>query len=121
MKCLLQVSINSLNELLWQQKVKNSDYKKGNLQMNRKQKIVLVTGFIIIAAALLFWVTNGAEIFTKTTVLVEKQDQLFGTTYKEWENRFVPGLDITAAFAVLSIFTSSVLIYLFKNKRKESV
>jgi hypothetical protein len=89
--------------------------------MNRKQKIVLLTGLIIIAAALLFWLTNGAEIFTKTAVLVEKQDELFGTAYKEWENRFIPGLDITAAFAVLSIFTSSVLIYLFKNKRRESV
>ncbi len=89
--------------------------------MNRKQKIVLLTGLIIVAAALFFWLTSGAEIFTKTAVLVEKQDKLFGTAYKEWENKFVPGLDITAAFAVLSIFTSSVLIYLFKNKQKESV
>ena len=89
--------------------------------MNRKQKIVLLTGLTIIVAALLFWLTSGAEIFTKTAILVEKQDQLFGTTYKEWENKFIPGLDITAAFAVLSIITSSVLIYLFKNKRKESV
>ena len=89
--------------------------------MNRKEKIALLTGLIIAAAALLFWVTSGAEIFTKTAVLVEKQDELFGTSYKEWENRFIPGLDLTAAFAVLSIFTSSVLIYLFKNKRKESV
>ncbi|RKY99440.1 MAG: hypothetical protein DRQ13_02260 [Ignavibacteriae bacterium] len=89
--------------------------------MNRKQKIALLTGLIIVAAALLFWLTSGAEIFTKTAMLVEKQDELFGTAYKEWKNTFIPGLDITAAFAVLSIFTSSVLIYLFKNKRKESV
>ncbi len=89
--------------------------------MNRKQKIVLTTALIIIAGALLFWLINGAELFTKTAVLVEKQDELFGTSYKEWENRFIPGLDITAAFAVLSIISSSVLIYLFKNKRKESV
>jgi len=89
--------------------------------MNRKQKIVLCTGLIIVAVALLFWLFSGAEMFTKTAVLVEKQDELFGTAYKEWKNKFVPGLDITAAFAVLSIITSSVLIYLFKNKRKESV
>lgn len=89
--------------------------------MNRKQKIVLITAFVVITGALLFWLINGAELFTKTAVLVEKQDPLFGTTYKEWENKFIPGLDITAAFAVLSIITSSVLVYLFKNKRKESV
>ena len=62
--------------------------------MNRKQKIILFTGLSIIGAALLFWLTSGAEIFTKTAVLVEKQDQLFGTACKEWENRFIPGLDI---------------------------
>ena len=89
--------------------------------MNRKQKIVLLSGLLIISAALLFWLINGAELFTKTAVLVEKQDELFGTSYREWENKFIPGLDITAAFAVLSIISSSVLIYLFKNKRKESV
>jgi hypothetical protein len=72
LKCLLQVSNNLLTDLFWQHKEKSSCYKKGELQMNRKQKIVLLTGLIIIAAALLFWLTNGAEIFTKTAVLVEK-------------------------------------------------
>lgn len=94
---------------------------KKELQLNRKQKIILLTGLIIVTAALLFWLISGAEIFTKTAVLVEKQDELFGTAYKQWENKFIPGLDITVAFAILSIFTSSVLIYLFKNNRKESV
>jgi len=87
--------------------------------MNRKQKRAFYSGLIVIVLALLVWFFNGAEIFTKTQMLVEKKDELFGTTYNEWQNTFRLGLDYVLGISFLSFITSSILIYLFKNKRKE--
>jgi len=36
--------------------------------MNKKQKTALLTGLIIVVAALLFWLTSGAEIFQPTVI-----------------------------------------------------
>ncbi len=44
--------------------------------MNKKQKYFLVIGIILIAAALLYWFTQGAEILTKTQILVDKTSDL---------------------------------------------
>ena len=44
--------------------------------MNKKQKIVLVVGAVLIFSALILWLAHGGEIFTKTQVLIEKQDDL---------------------------------------------
>ena len=89
--------------------------------MNKKQKTALYGGLIAITLALLVWLFNGAEIFTKTQVLVERKDELFGTPYKEWQNTFKLGLDYVLGISIISLITSSILIYLFKNKRKELI
>lgn len=87
--------------------------------MNKKQRSALLGGLIIISFVLLLWQVNGAEFFTKTQVLIEKKDQLFGTTYKEWKNTFIWGLDLTIAVSFISILTSLIITYLLRNKRKE--
>jgi hypothetical protein len=51
-------------------------------------------------------------------MLVEKKDPLFGTTYKEWQNKFIWGLDLTLGVTAISIISSAVLFFLFKDKRK---
>lgn len=89
--------------------------------MNTKQKTALYGGLIVIAIASLVWLFNGAEIFTKTQVLVERKDELFGTPYKEWQNTFKLGLDYVLGISFITVVTSSILIYLFKNKRKELI
>ncbi len=89
--------------------------------MNTKQKTALYGGLIVIAMASLVWLFNGAEIFTKTQVLVERKDELFGTSYKEWQNTFKLGLDYVFGISFITVVTSSILIYLFKNKRKELI
>jgi len=89
--------------------------------MNTKQKTALYGGLIVIAVASLVWLFNGAEIFTKTQVIVERKDELFGTSYKEWQNTFKLGLDYVLGISFITVVTSSILIYLFKNKRKELI
>ena len=89
--------------------------------MNKKQKTALYGGLTIIAVASLVWLFNGAEIFTKTQVIVERKDELFGTSYKEWQNTFKLGFDYVFGISFITVVTSSILIYLFKNKRKELI
>jgi hypothetical protein len=85
--------------------------------MNNKQKIILATAILIIAILLIAWSVSGGEIFTKTQVLIEKKDELFGTTYKQWQNKFVWGLDLTGAASAAVAIISGFLIYRFKQKK----
>ena len=85
--------------------------------MNKKQKIVLVIGALLIFSALILWLAHGGEIFTKTQVLIEMQDDLFGTTYNEWEDRIVVGLDYAGGFSGIVAVISAVLFFFFRTKK----
>jgi hypothetical protein len=86
--------------------------------MNKKQKIVLVVGALLIFSALILWLAHGGEIFTKTQVLIEMQDDLFGTTYNEWEDRIVVGLDYAGGFSGIVAVISAVLFFFFRTKKE---
>jgi len=89
--------------------------------MNKKQKIVIVVGAVLIFSALILWLAHGGEIFTKSQVLIEKQDDLFGTTYKEWEDKILLiqalGLDYAGSFSAVVVVISAVLFFLFRTKK----
>ena len=86
--------------------------------MNKKQKIVLVVGAVLIFSALILWLAHGGEIFTKTQVLIEVQDDLFGTTYNEWEDKIVIGLDYAGGFSAMVAVISGVLFFFFRTKKR---
>lgn len=81
------------------------------MKLNRNQKKTFTIGLLLIAAAFLVWLGFGAEIFTKTQVLVEKQDELLGTSYKEWKDQFVLGLDYTLGLTGFIILSSLIIIW----------
>ena len=85
--------------------------------MNKKQKIVLVVGAALIFSALILWLAHGGDIFTKTQVLIEKQDDLFGTTYNEWQDKIVIGLDYAGGFSAMVAVISGVLFFFFRTKK----
>ncbi len=85
--------------------------------MNKKQKIVLVVGAVLIFSALILWLAHGGDIFTKTQVLIEVQDELFGTTYNEWQDKIVIGLDYAGGFSAMIAVISAVLFFLFRTKK----
>lgn len=87
--------------------------------MNKNQKIIIVVTLLIIAVILIYWQTQGGDILTKTKVQVERVDELFNTTYLEWEDRFVLGLDYAGAASVVIAVISGILIFLFRNKKQE--
>lgn len=87
--------------------------------MNKKQKITIIAGSAIIIIAFIIWGLYGAEIFTKTQVLVEKKDELFGTTYKQWQNKFIWGLDLTGAVTASVFIICGILFYFFKRREKK--
>jgi len=86
--------------------------------MNKKQKIVLVVGAVLIFSALILWLAHGGDIFTKTQVLIEIQDDLFGTTYNEWQDKIVIGLDYAGGFSAVVAVISAVLIFFFRTKKR---
>ncbi len=90
--------------------------------MNKKQKYIIVTGLLIISVVLIFWLTQGAEIFTKTQVLVDKTselDKMLGVENKQYVDKFVLGLDYAGAFSGIVVIISGFLTYLLRNKGKD--
>lgn len=85
--------------------------------MNKKQKRILYFILLTIIVSLLFWHFSGGEIFTKTEVIVEKTDELFGTTYQEWESKFVWGLDLSLGVSAIAIFLGSIFMYVYRTKK----
>ena len=62
-------------------------------------KRVLKTSAVLVAlGTLTLWLATGAHRgWTKTSVAVEKTDEVTGLTYQEYEKRFVAGVEILAA------------------------
>lgn len=87
--------------------------------MNKKQKIVLVSVLAIIVVSVIVWIVYGAEIFTKTQVLVEQKDELFGWTEKKWVDKFVWGLDLSGAISGISFVIGAILFFIFRTKKSE--
>jgi uncharacterized membrane protein affecting hemolysin expression len=102
--------------------------------MNINQKYVLLIGIIFITITLIYWYSQGTEIFTKTQVLVDQTtelDRMLGVENKKYVGQFVFGLlpsemaSITEMISALSIIgvvlvLSRILIYLFRNKKKKT-
>jgi LPXTG-motif cell wall-anchored protein len=103
--------------------------------MNKTQKYIAVIGIILIAITLFYWYSQGAEIFTKTQVLVDKTtelDRMLGVENKQYIDQFVFGLlpsgmssiieiTSTASIAGVVVLLTGILIYLFRNKRKKTI
>ena len=95
--------------------------------MNKKQQRTILIGLLIIVAAVVIWLLSGQEIFTKTQVLIERKDQLFGTTYKEFQDKFVFGL-LPSGFSItldslsltslsgVVVVISGILFFIFRKK-----
>ncbi len=102
--------------------------------MNKNQKYIAVIGIILIALTLFLWYSQGAEVFTKTQVLVDKTtdlDKMLGVENKEYVDQFVFGLlpsgmssimEIISTTSIIGVvvFLAGILIYLLRNKRKET-
>lgn len=94
--------------------------------MNNKQKYVVMSAVIIIAAVLIWWLVSGAEILSKDGVWVEQElselDKALGLEpQKIYREKFIPGLlPHTAVISGIVVVISTILFFTFKsNKIKE--
>ncbi len=85
--------------------------------MNKKQKIILIAVASVIVLSLIVWQIYGGEYFTKNQVLVEKKDELFGFTEKQWVDKFIWGLDLSLLISGISAVSGGVLFFIFRNKK----
>lgn len=83
--------------------------------LNKKQKQIRLTALCLIAVVIIIWIAFGGEFFTKTQVLVEVNDELFGTT-KEWKDQFVLGLDLTFIITGIIALVTIILLYFTRTK-----
>jgi len=86
------------------------------MKLNQKQKKIFYIWLLIVTAAISTWVGFGGEVFTKTQIIVEKRDELLGTTFKEWEEKFVLGLDYTIGFIGIVSMITAFIVWWLKTK-----
>lgn len=87
--------------------------------MNRKQKKILISFGFVVFSTILIWIAFGREIFTKTQILIEKKDELFGWTQKQWVDKFIWGLDLTGGIILIAALISLILIVVFRSKKED--
>ena len=84
--------------------------------LNKNQKMARNISLLLIVIALAVWLGYGGDIFTKTEVLIETKDELFGTV-KEWKDQFVLGLDYTLGIIGAIVAVSLATLYLLRTKK----
>ncbi len=86
--------------------------------LNKKQKQIRLTALFLIVAVFIIWIAFGGEIFTKSQVLVEINDEIFGPR-KEWQDQFILGLDLTLLINGIITAVTLTLLYLTRTKKKD--
>jgi hypothetical protein len=89
--------------------------------MSRKQKTVVIITLAVIVISIIIWILYGAEIFTKTQILVERKDELFGWTEKRWVDKFIWGLDLTGLISGVSFVSGVILFFIFRTKKSKEL
>lgn len=91
--------------------------------MNKKQRILFLSALLSILGIILYWLMQGAEIFTKTKVIIDQTselDKMLGVKNEVMVDKFVLGLDYSAVAIVIILILTFILNNLLKNKQKES-
>ena len=86
--------------------------------LNIKQKKILIITLVLIVISLIVWQLYGGEFWTKSKVLVEIKDDLFDTTYREYQDKFVLGLDYTLLFDGFVFVAGLIGTFLVRTKKK---
>ena len=94
--------------------------------MNKKQKITLALGILLIIIPLADWAAQGFHLFTHEKVLVKlpqsEIDKMLGQPPRSvWVNHFTLGLEYTLAAAAVIIIISALLFFLFKTRKVQNV
>ncbi len=87
--------------------------------MNLKQKTSVQISVSVVIASIIAWIYFGFHVLTQTKVIVEKRDELFNTSFKTFEDKFVWGLDLTLLITGLSLLVGGILFYVFREKPKK--
>lgn len=75
-----------------------------------------IAAVVLLLAALALWGARGANRgWTKTTVPVQRTDEVTGITVDDYQKRFVPGVDFLGA-ALLGSGLLAGASFLFRNR-----
>lgn len=88
--------------------------------MSRLRLPLRVVGLVIALGTLVFWASSGAHRgWSKDRVAIEKTDEVTGLEYREFEERFVPGIDVLAIGLAAGLGLAAVS-FLFRNQKPTS-
>lgn len=87
--------------------------------MNKSQQKILYISISIFFLLIAVWFFYGAEIFTKTQILVESKNELFGWTEKKWIDKFIWGLDLSLILSGVTFLVGGILFFLNRTKKKK--
>jgi thymidine phosphorylase len=84
------------------------------------KKVLRMVAAILILAAAGMWLAMGANRgWTKTSVPVQRTDEVTGITVEDYQKRFVPGVDFLGA-ALLGSGILAGASFLFRKQQTQS-
>jgi hypothetical protein len=84
------------------------------------RRLLRVAAALIAAVVLAGWWMGGAHRgWSQTSVAIEKTDEVTGLSYRDYERRFVPGLELLGAGLGLAVLVG-LASFLAKSKAKTS-
>ena len=86
------------------------------MTLNKKQKTTLIATLLVFAAAVAVWANGGFSLFTRQQVPVQVYDELLGTSYTEWKDAMIVGLDIVGPVVLAALTAGLLLIRFFRTK-----
>jgi LPXTG-motif cell wall-anchored protein len=82
------------------------------------KSVPTLIGLLVMIAGGSWWALNGAHTgWTKTSVAVEKVDEITEISYVEYEDRLVPGIEFPVAFAGAGIALIGLGWWLGRKRR----
>lgn len=83
------------------------------------KSVLLLAGLLVMIAGCSWWALNGAHTgWTKTSVAIEKIDEITEIPYVVYEDQFVPGIEFPIGFMGLGLSLMGTSLWI---SRKQSV
>ena len=82
------------------------------------KRVLRMVALVLLVGGLATWVATGANRgWTKTSVPVQRTDEVTGLTVDDYQKRFVPGVDFLGAVALGSVLLAGASLLIGKSKQ----
>lgn len=83
------------------------------------KRVLRIVSLLLLVGSLAVWVGTGSNRgWTKTSVPVQRTDEVTGITVDDYQKRFVPGVDFLGGVALVAIVLAGASLLIGKHEQQ---